>query len=134
MRDQTTVQHKRLAALVAKQVAKVVPQILSEVYENVRKSSEESRTDAPKATPKAAFSFKQFKTCGPKEFTGEDDPTALFQWFNSIEVTLRQSGCPDNLRTLNATGVFQSRALDWWMAERKKNAETMQPMVCHGMS
>ena len=44
----------------------------------------------------------------------------MFQWFDSIEVTLRQSGCPDNLRTLNAIGVFQSRALDWWTAKRNK--------------
>ena len=107
---------KRLAAMVAKQMAKVVPQVVSELYENMRKSSEESRTDSPKS----GFSFKQFKACGPKEFTGEEGPTALFQRFDSIEVTLRQSGCPDNLRTLNATGVFQSRALDWWTTERNK--------------
>ncbi|KAJ0795696.1 putative retrotransposon gag domain-containing protein [Helianthus annuus] len=107
---------KRLAAIIAKQVAKAV----SEVYENVSKSSEESRTEAPKDANKAVFSFKQFKACGPKEFTGEDGPTAMFQWFDSVEVTLHQSGCPENLRTLNATGVFQSRALDWWTAERNK--------------
>ncbi|KAJ0443040.1 hypothetical protein HanIR_Chr16g0816231 [Helianthus annuus] len=38
----------------------------------------------------------------------------------SIEVTFRQSRCPENLRTVNATGVFQSRALDWWTAERNR--------------
>ncbi|KAJ0571509.1 putative transcription factor interactor and regulator CCHC(Zn) family [Helianthus annuus] len=107
---------KRLASLVATQIAKVIPQIVSELNENASKSSEESRTDAPKT----AFSFKQFKACGPKEFTSKDGPTAMFQWFDSIEVTLRQSGCPKNLRTLNATGVFQSRALDWWTAKRNK--------------
>ncbi|KAF5789771.1 putative nucleotidyltransferase, Ribonuclease H [Helianthus annuus] len=107
---------KRLAAIIAKQVAKAV----SDVYENASKSSEESRIDAPKDANKATFSFKQFKACGPKEFTGENGPTALFHWFDSVEVTLRQSGCPDHLRTLNATGVFQSRALDWWTAERNK--------------
>ncbi|KAF5769294.1 putative retrotransposon gag domain-containing protein [Helianthus annuus] len=111
---------KRLAAMIAKQVAKTVPQIVSELYENISKSSEESSTEAPKDTPKAAFSFKQFKACRPKEFTGEEGPTNLFQWFDSIEVTLRQSGCRDHLRTLNVTGVFQSRALDWWIAERNK--------------
>ncbi|KAJ0787349.1 hypothetical protein HanOQP8_Chr02g0081511 [Helianthus annuus] len=93
---------KRLASLVASQVVKVIPQIVSELNENASKSSEESRTDAPKT----AFSFKQFKACGPKEFTGEDGPKAMFQWFDSIEVTLHQSGCLENLRTLNATGVF----------------------------
>ncbi|KAJ0445296.1 putative transcription factor interactor and regulator CCHC(Zn) family [Helianthus annuus] len=107
---------RRLAAIIAKSVAKAV----SEVYENVSKSSEESRTEAPKDANKTGFSFKQFKACGPKGFTREDGPTAMFQWFDSVEVTLRQSGCPENLRTLNATGVFQSRAFDWWTAERNK--------------
>ncbi|KAJ0907265.1 hypothetical protein HanRHA438_Chr07g0296891 [Helianthus annuus] len=83
-----------------------------DVYENVSKSSEESRIEAHKDATKTIFSFKQFKACGPKEFSREDGPTAMFQWFDSVEVTLRQSGCPENLRTLNVTGVFQSRALD----------------------
>ncbi|KAJ0539891.1 putative nucleotidyltransferase, Ribonuclease H [Helianthus annuus] len=107
---------KRIATLVAKQIAKVIPQIVSDLHENASKSSEESRTDSPKSV----FSFKQFKACRPKEFTGEGRPTALFQWFDSIKVTLRQSGCPDDLLTLNVTSVSQSRALDWWTAERNK--------------
>ncbi|MFS7904458.1 putative transcription factor interactor and regulator CCHC(Zn) family [Helianthus anomalus] len=107
---------RRLAAIIAKSVARAV----SDVYENASKSSEGSQADPPKDSSKAAFSFKQFKACGPKEFTGEDGPTAMFHWFDSVEVTPRQSGCPENLRTLNATGVFQSRALDWWTAERNK--------------
>ncbi|KAJ0547027.1 putative retrotransposon gag domain-containing protein [Helianthus annuus] len=107
---------KCIASLVAKQIAKVIPQIVSELNENASKSSEESRINSPKS----AFSFKQFKACGPIEFTGEDGPTAMFQWFDSIEVTLHPSNCPDNLRTVNATDVFQSRALDWWTAKRNK--------------
>ncbi|MFS7980343.1 putative transcription factor interactor and regulator CCHC(Zn) family [Helianthus anomalus] len=110
---------RRLAAIISKTVAKA----MSEVYENVSKSSEGSQADTPKESSKTAFSFKQFKACGPKEFTGEDGPTAMFHWFDSIEVTMRQSGCPENLRTLNATGVFQSRALDWWTAERNKRGD-----------
>ncbi|MFS8027571.1 hypothetical protein Hanom_Chr16g01500271 [Helianthus anomalus] len=104
---------RRLAAIISKSVAKAV----SEVYENASKSSEGSHADTPKDSIKTAFSFKQFKACGPKEFTGEDGPTAMYHWFDPVEVTLRQSGCPENLRTLNATGVFQSRALDWWTAD-----------------
>ncbi|KAM0034002.1 putative retrotransposon gag domain-containing protein [Helianthus debilis subsp. tardiflorus] len=107
---------RRFAAILSKTVAKAV----SEVFENASKSSEMSQADAPKDSHKTAFSVKQFKACGPKEFTGENGPTAMFHWFDSVEVTLRQSGCPDHLRTLNATGVFQSRALDWWTAERNK--------------
>ncbi|MFS7922397.1 hypothetical protein Hanom_Chr03g00248631 [Helianthus anomalus] len=110
---------RRLAAIISKTVAKAV----SEVYENASKSSEGSQVEAPKDSSKTAFSFKQFKACGPKEFTGEDGPTAMFHWSDSIEVTLCQSGCPENLRTLNATGVFQSRALDWWTAERNKRGD-----------
>ncbi|MFS7969822.1 putative transcription factor interactor and regulator CCHC(Zn) family [Helianthus anomalus] len=92
---------RRFAAIIAKSVAKAV----SDVYENGSKSSEGAHADPPKDSSKAAFSFKQFKACGPKEFTGEDGPTTMFHWFDSIEVTLRQSGCPENLRTLNATGT-----------------------------
>ncbi|MFS7970999.1 hypothetical protein Hanom_Chr09g00827591 [Helianthus anomalus] len=110
---------RRLVAIIAKSVEKAV----SDVYENVIKSSEGSQAEAPKDSSKTAFSFKQFKACVPKEFTGKDGPTAMFHWFDSIEVTLRQSGCPGNLHTLNATGVFQSRALDWWTAERNKRGD-----------
>ena len=67
---------KRLTAMVAKQMAKVVPQVVSELYENMSKSSEESRTDSPKS----GFSFKQFKACGPKEFTGEEGPAS--EWMS----------------------------------------------------
>ncbi|MFS7982910.1 hypothetical protein Hanom_Chr11g00968321 [Helianthus anomalus] len=90
-RHQLTRQEKRdmrLAAIISKNVAKAV----SEVYENASKSSEGSQAEAPKDSSKAAFSFKQFKACKPKEFTGEDGPTAMFHWFDSVEVTLRQSG------------------------------------------
>ncbi|KAJ0600122.1 hypothetical protein HanIR_Chr03g0112951 [Helianthus annuus] len=76
---------RRLAAIISKTVAKAV----SEVYENASKSSEESRAENPKDSSKAAFSFKQFKACGPKEFTGDNGPTAMFHWFDSVEVTLR---------------------------------------------
>ncbi|KAF5762469.1 hypothetical protein HanXRQr2_Chr16g0777081 [Helianthus annuus] len=108
---------KRIASLVAKEMTKVIPQIVSEINEVSSKSSVESKSDSPKAS----FSFKQFKVCGPANFTGEDGPNAMFHWFDSIEVTFKQSGCPENLRTVNATGVFQSGALDWWTAERNRH-------------
>ncbi|KAJ0567138.1 putative retrotransposon gag domain-containing protein [Helianthus annuus] len=97
-------------------MAKVIPQIDSEINVVSSTSSVDSKNDSPK-TP---FSFKQFKACGPMSFTGEDGPSKMFQWFDAIEVTFRQSGCPENLHTVNATGVFQSRALDWWTAKRNR--------------
>ncbi|KAJ0957393.1 hypothetical protein HanPSC8_Chr01g0026811 [Helianthus annuus] len=101
---------KRIAFLVAK----VIPQIVSEI--NSSTSSFDSKNEAPNAP----FSFKQFKACGPAGFTGENGPNAMFQWFDAIEVTFRQSGCPENLRTVHATRVFQSRALGWWIVERNR--------------
>ncbi|KAF5768623.1 putative retrotransposon gag domain-containing protein [Helianthus annuus] len=107
---------KRITSLVAKEMAKVIPQIVSEINEVSSKFSVESKSD----TPRTPFSFKQFEAAVLQNFTGEDGPSAMFQWFDSIEVTFRQSGCPENLRTVNATGVFQSRALDWWIVERNR--------------
>ncbi|MFS7984709.1 putative transcription factor interactor and regulator CCHC(Zn) family [Helianthus anomalus] len=54
---------RRLAAIISKTVAKAV----SEVYENASKSSEGSQAEATKDSSKTAFSFKQFKACGPKK-------------------------------------------------------------------
>ncbi|XP_021985340.1 extensin-like [Helianthus annuus] len=72
---------KRITSLVAKEMAKAILQIVSEINEVKSSSSIDSKSDSPKAT----FSFKQFKACDPKDFTSEDGPSAMFQWFNSIE-------------------------------------------------
>ncbi|KAJ0844736.1 hypothetical protein HanRHA438_Chr15g0705811 [Helianthus annuus] len=101
---------------MAKEMAKMIPQIVSEIHAVSSTSSVDSKNDSPKAP----FSFKQFKACGLMNFTGEDGPSMMFQWFDSMEVTFPQSGCPKNLRTVKAIGVFQSRALDWWTAERNR--------------
>ena len=108
--------NKRIASLVAQQVAKVIPQIVSEIHAVSSQSSVDSKAE----NPKPRFSFKNFKACAPLAFTGNDGPTTLFHWFDAMEVAFKQSGCPLELRTVNATGVFQSRALDWWTAERNK--------------
>ncbi|KAF5794418.1 hypothetical protein HanXRQr2_Chr08g0327861 [Helianthus annuus] len=108
---------KRIASLVTKEVVKLIPQIVAQVHSlsNAR-AAKDSKTEEPQST----FLYKHFKACDPMEFTGEGGVAQLLQWFDSIEVTLRQSGCPDSFRTTCATGVFQSRALDWWTAERNK--------------
>ena len=107
----------RIASIVAKAVAKVIPEIVTQVQAlSNSQSSANSRADAPKP----AFSYKQFKACDPMVFTGEGSISQMLQWFDAIEVTLRQSGCPEHFKTTCATGVLQSRALDWWTAERIK--------------
>ena len=111
---------KRIASIVAKAVAKVVPQIVAQVQSlNNSQSSAGSKADASKPN----FYYKHFKACEPMTFTGEEGVSQLFKWFNAIEVTLRQSGCPEHFRTTCATGVFQSRALDWWTAECNKRGD-----------
>ncbi|KAJ0715572.1 putative retrotransposon gag domain-containing protein [Helianthus annuus] len=108
---------KRIASLVTKEVVKLIPQIVAQVHSLSRsRASKDSKTESPQST----FLYKHFKARDPMEFTGEGGVTQLLQWFDSIEVTLRQSGCPDSFHTTCATGVFQSRALDWWTAERNK--------------
>ncbi|MCQ7285375.1 retrotransposon gag domain-containing protein, partial [Salmonella enterica] len=102
---------------MTKEVVKLIPQIVAQVHSlSNSRATKDSKTEAPQST----FLYKHFKACDPMEFTGEGGVTQLLQWFDSIEVTLRQSGCPDSFRTTCATGVFQSRALDWWTAERNK--------------
>ncbi|XP_021971606.1 uncharacterized protein LOC110866766 [Helianthus annuus] len=106
--------NKRIASLIAKEVAKVIPQIVARVH-----SLSNSRTPEDVKT-EPAFLYKHFKACDPMPFTGEGGVSRLLQWFDAIEVTLRQSGCPEDFQTTCATGVFQSRALDWWTTERSK--------------
>ncbi|MFS7934049.1 putative transcription factor interactor and regulator CCHC(Zn) family [Helianthus anomalus] len=105
---------KRIASLVTREVVKLIPQIVAQVH-----SLSNSRTPEDVKT-KPAFLYKHFKACDPMPFTGEGGVSQLLQWFDAIEVTLRQSGCPEGFQTTCATGVFQSRALDWWAAERNK--------------
>ncbi|KAF5805761.1 hypothetical protein HanXRQr2_Chr05g0213291 [Helianthus annuus] len=108
---------KRIASLVVREVAKVIPQIVSQVHSLIHsRTTEDVKTEAPQS----AFLYKHFKACDPMEFTGEGGVSQLLQWFDSIEVTLYQSGCPDSFRTTCATGLLQSRALEWWTAERNK--------------
>ncbi|KAJ0826669.1 hypothetical protein HanRHA438_Chr17g0816881 [Helianthus annuus] len=82
---------KRIASLVTKEVVKLIPQIVDQVHSHSNsRAVKDSKTEAPQST----FLYKHFKACDLMEFTGEGGVTQLLQWFDSIEVTLRQSGCP----------------------------------------
>ena len=110
---------------MAKKIAKVLPDIVSKIQTDSPHSSVDSKADKPKPT----FQFKQFMACKPLEFTGKNGATAMINWFDAIELTFLQSGCPDELRTLNATGVFREKALEWWTTERNKRGNE----VAHAM-
>ncbi|KAF5766324.1 hypothetical protein HanXRQr2_Chr15g0714031 [Helianthus annuus] len=106
-----TMSKKDCMKFMAKQMAKVIPDIVSKLQPNP--DSPHGSVDSKVETPKSTFQFKQFMACKPLEFTGKDGATAMMNWFDAIELTFLQSGCPDYLRTLNATGVFRLRALKW---------------------
>ena len=109
-----------MARSMAKEMANVIPEMVSKIQAIAKpESSVESKIDPPPST----VTFKQFNSCSPAPFSGEDGATQMLQWYDSIEVTFCQSGCPEHLRTTNATGVFRSRALDWWTAERNTRGD-----------
>ncbi|MFS7911113.1 hypothetical protein Hanom_Chr02g00114211 [Helianthus anomalus] len=105
---------KRIASLVTMEMVKLIPQIVARVHSLSNSRAPEDVKMEP------VFLYKHFKACDPLPFTGEGGVSQLLQWFDAIEVTLRQSGCPEYFQTTCATGVFQSRSLDWWTAERNK--------------
>ena len=123
--NEDTLSKEELIGLVtsqmADQMARVLPDMLSQLQAmqneaGTPKSSSDSKTD----TPKASFQFKHFMACKPVEFTGTDGATALINWFDAMELIFLQGGCPEELRTLSATGVFRKNALEWWTMERNK--------------
>ncbi|KAI3805341.1 hypothetical protein L1987_27634 [Smallanthus sonchifolius] len=63
--------------------------------------------------------FNHFNSCNPLKLYGTEGATGLLQWFENNEGTFLNSDCPDNLRVLHATSVFQKRALTWWNGERR---------------
>ncbi|XP_022032570.1 uncharacterized protein LOC110933668 [Helianthus annuus] len=107
---------KKMMAFMAKQFARLIPKVVTEIQaSNTPNSSIDSKVAQPKPI---AFNYKHFASCHPKPFTGQEGVTAMFEWFDSIEVTFINSECPDELKTRSATGVFQARALEWWTNER----------------
>ncbi|MFS7941395.1 hypothetical protein Hanom_Chr05g00475741 [Helianthus anomalus] len=85
--------NKRIASLITREVVKLIPQIVARVH-----SLSNSRTPEDVKT-EPVYLYKHFKACGPMPFTGEGGVSQLLQWFDAIEVTLRQSGCPKDYQT-----------------------------------
>ncbi|KAD2393235.1 hypothetical protein E3N88_40212 [Mikania micrantha] len=63
--------------------------------------------------------FKHFNSRNPLKFMGSEGATGMLQWFESIENTIINSDCPENLKVRYATSVFQKRALTWWNGEKR---------------
>ncbi|KAK1406306.1 hypothetical protein QVD17_41599 [Tagetes erecta] len=105
-----------MVAFMAKQMARVIPDIVKKI--NATPSPNSSVDSRILATKTSSFTYKQFKSCGPEPFTGDEGASKMLEWFDSIELTFVNSECPQEFRTRSATGVFKSRALEWWKSER----------------
>ncbi|KAJ0826252.1 hypothetical protein HanRHA438_Chr17g0812251 [Helianthus annuus] len=131
--DTDSISKQELVGLIAEQMADQMARVIPDIVSKIQPSIEQGSVDSKVEPPKEPFLFKQFKACKPLEFIGKDGATALLTWFDAMELTFLQSGCPDKLRTLNATGVFRSRALEWWTTERNTGGGggMMQPTLYH---
>jgi hypothetical protein len=64
------------------------------------------------------YSMKQFASCNPQKYSGEEGATALLQWFEAMESTFMVSECPQHLKVLYASTVLTKRALTWWKGQK----------------
>jgi hypothetical protein len=63
-------------------------------------------------------SMKQFTSCNPPKYSGEEGATALLQWFEAMETTFLVSECPEHLKVLYATTALTKKALTFWNGQK----------------
>ncbi|KAK1419215.1 hypothetical protein QVD17_28377 [Tagetes erecta] len=102
--------NQRLANVIATQMANILPNLVNQLN-NANQNNE------PKCT------LKYFNSCGPTKFIGNEGATGLLQWFESMESTFVNCGCPENLKVRYATSVLQKGALTWWNDEKRRLGE-----------
>lgn len=108
---------EKLAKIISKQLATVLPTLVAQLGQTSNNNNNDNNNNNGGA--QNVCTFKYFKTCGPKPYTGTEGATALLQWFESIEKTFLHSKCPDNLRVEYASSMLDNRALTWWNGEQK---------------
>ncbi|KAI3815900.1 hypothetical protein L1987_15583 [Smallanthus sonchifolius] len=89
-------------------MATILPTMVNQLNQNV----------APR---NPVCTFKHFNSCNPTKFYGNEGPTVLLQWFESIEGTFINVDCPENQKVRYATSVVQRRALTWWNGEKRNH-------------
>jgi hypothetical protein len=70
------------------------------------------------AAPVQAYSMRNFTTCSPPKYSGEEGATALMQWLEAMENIFVVSDCPEYQRVKYASSVFTKRALTWWNGQK----------------
>jgi hypothetical protein len=77
-----------------------------------------TRNATPPIVATRTCSMKQFTSCNPQKYSGEEGATALLQWFEAMESTFMVSECPQHLKVLYASTVLTKRALTWWNGQK----------------
>jgi hypothetical protein len=96
---------RRLAALVAEEMFTVMQQ-------------HNALVTAPVVNPVSRYNIKNFTSCNPPKYSGNDGATALLQWFEAIESVFSIAECPDHLQVKYSASLFTQRALTWWNQEK----------------
>jgi hypothetical protein len=76
------------------------------------------RNATPPIVAARTYSMKQFTSCNPQKYSGEEGATALLQWFEAMETTFLVSECPERLKVLYATTALTKRALTFWNGQK----------------
>ncbi|MFS7993700.1 hypothetical protein Hanom_Chr12g01097191 [Helianthus anomalus] len=59
-------------------------------------------------------SYKEFWSCKPIEFSGNEGPIAALRWIEKTEAVLKISKCAEEDKIMFASNLFKNAALEWW--------------------
>ncbi|MFS7968460.1 hypothetical protein Hanom_Chr09g00797701 [Helianthus anomalus] len=59
-------------------------------------------------------SYKEFWSCKPMEFSGNEGAIATLRWIEKTEAVLKISKCAEEDKIMFASNLFKNSALEWW--------------------
>ncbi|KAJ0733400.1 putative nucleotidyltransferase, Ribonuclease H [Helianthus annuus] len=59
-------------------------------------------------------SYKEFWSCKPIEFSGNEGPIAALRWIEKTEAVLKISKCAEEDKITFASNLFKNSTLEWW--------------------
>ena len=125
--DNSAIQH-----IVAQGIIDAMPYIIKTVREVDNKSNHSSKRPTepehsvnngpilqvpiPKRRRTMSYgcSYKEFLSCKPMEFSGNEGAVAALRWIEKIEAVLKISKCAEEDKIMFASNLFKNSALEWW--------------------
>jgi hypothetical protein len=102
---------------IRKAIADGVNAVLAEqAAANARNSGTSMPTGESVAATHRRCTYKDFMSCQPTFYKGNEDVTELAHWFERIETVFQRSGCTDDTKVTFATGSLMQDVLSWWNA------------------